>query len=1217
MPHSNKQATKRTSLAKVAGLKSTFVVDNNELLITSFGKGNIANPEYTITKTDQNTLKMVPYDTKSEINNSDNSNDQADDKSDNHNILLNDWSSEDKKATYKEIINIRQFNIESKRVKAEGNTVNPIFLNQDEKKHMDQIGLRDKLEEYYFGETFDDNIHIQIAYCINDIEKMLAFYINDIAYSINNIIPEIRYDNNNETIIDSGFKGNDLLGSMSYQNPFFIYNLSKNNTQPSHSLRAFKELINNAKVYGINVIMPQENTEQENTEQENTDKYKICLTEEQFYYLVNVVGYVRQCIAHNSNKNNLYCLYRFRRTTESEFGNDNNLNALFKALTSDDYSDNNLKNNLIQYFKNYICSNFGEQREDEGIKKWLKEKYDMDDLTEEIFENILSQDDLINKSFYFAIDNSINTIKELFDKFNEDNVDYNTLNSNKKKEHMKSIKAVFKSSFLEPICKNGYIEVLNNIYNYKIENINMDFLNNSQINIAVILSIFDEEIKPENISKETLISEFYNFIIKKDYKYIGVSIKKLREYIIGKAYPNENSSNYNNISINRTKNKINLLTDFMIFHYYMHDDSLKNMIDECGLKLRMCIEEKNKDDVYAEYGEKIYKYYEKIFTSIIEKNNYFNYDYKTFVKKFNLNDNNYNKYNKYKKQIANVRNEIINKLPDDDNYSYIKKLNDKRYKATVIKTIDMKLYNYYKNMKSPKKNEKILDLMKTNDNYDYSYAAVKCLNNKGIKTFLNEINSKVKKVENDEKTIINSIKDIKSDNFELKTEELFFDLDYDGLNQDNNYRIFCHIIYAMTLFLDGKEINELLTKLSNKFDNIASFLDVINNKINDNSSDNNNIFKEEYQLFEKSKEIAEELRFINSFARMNYCLICNDVNMKKALKILGCNQENTSITDNKKSNFIINNVIRTRSFMYITRYANMDTISNIIKNRSIVELVINNIPDEQIDKYYNSIKNIKNNQDKQTPTEETSNEDITLEKKKICLVDCLHEYSYDSIIDNNKGINRSVVKLYLTVLYLTTKNIVNINSRYFIGVDSLIKDYRLKGKLTEYEINNTSHPIDYYNITKEYIDSLSDDKINNTILKNTLNSLVGESANHNKEVEANKIYVLFRNCIEHLSAVRLIGSIDLNIDDISFSDIKFKRWFDLYQYIIQVNIFKNVTNDNNLLDNEKEISMEYLNKIKRYKKYSKDALKAMCLPFAYNLPRYKNLTTERLFDMNR
>ena len=1204
MPHSNKKATNKVSSAKISGLKSTFVINDSKLLVTSFGNGNEAISEYEITKNDGK------WETKIIENGNENRK---------IGISLNRIPDEDESKSEEEstdTVENNKFNkIYVKRIGIEninGQTDNPIAKH--ERKKMDQIGIRDKLEEYYFGETFDDNIHIQIAYCINDIEKMLAFYINDIAYSINNIIPEIRYDNNNETIIDSGFKGNDLLGSMSYQNPYFIYILSKNNTQPSHSLRAFKELINNAKVYGINVIMPQENTEQENTEQENTDKYKICLTEEQFYYLVNVVGYVRQCIAHNSNKNNLYCLYRFRRTTESEFGNDNNLNALFKSLTSDDYSDNNLKNNLIQYFKNYICSNFGEQREDEGIKKWLKEKYDMDDLTEEIFENILSQDDLINKSFYFAIDNSINTIKELFDKFYEDNVDYNTLNSNKKKEHMKSIKAVFKSSFLEPICKNGYIEVLNNIYNYKIENINMDFLNNSQINIAVILSIFDEKIKPENISKETLISEFYNFIIKKDYKYIGVSIKKLREYIIGKAYPNENSSNYNNISINRTKNKINLLTDFMIFHYYMHDDSLKNMIDECGLKLRMCIEEKNKDDVYAEYGEKIYKYYETIFTSIIEKNNYFNYDYKTFVEKFNLNDNNYNKYNKYKKQIANVRNEIINKLPDDGNYSYIKELNDKRYKATVIKTIDMKLYNYYKNMKSPNKNKKILDLMKSKDNYNYSYAAVKCLNNKGIETFLNEINSKVKNVET---TIINSIKDIKSDNFELKTEELFFDLDYDGLNQDNNYRIFCHIIYAMTLFLDGKEINELLTKLSNKFDNIASFLDVINNKINDNSSDNNNIFKEEYQLFEKSKEIAEELRFINSFARMNYCLICNDENMKKALKILGCNQENTSITDNKKSNFIINNVIRTRSFMYITRYANMDTISNIIKNRSIVELVINNIPDKQIDKYYNSIKNIKNNQDKQTPTEETSNEDITLEKKKICLVDCLHEYSYDSIIDNNKGINRSVVKLYLTVLYLTTKNIVNINSRYFIGVDSLIKDYRLKGKLTEYEINNTSHPIDYYNITKEYIDSLSDDKINNTILKNTLNSLVGESANHNKEVEANKIYVLFRNCIEHLSAVRLIGSIDLNIDDISFSDIKFKRWFDLYQYIIQVNIFKNVTNDNNLLDNEKEISMEYLNKIKRYKKYSKDALKAMCLPFAYNLPRYKNLTTERLFDMNR
>ena len=505
MPHSNKKATNKVSSAKISGLKSTFVINDSKLLVTSFGNGNEAISEYEITKNDGK------WETKIIENGNENRK---------IGISLNRIPDEDESKSEEEstdTVENNKFNkIYVKRIGIEninGQTDNPIAKH--ERKKMDQIGIRDKLEEYYFGETFDDNIHIQIAYCINDIEKMLAFYINDIAYSINNIIPEIRYDNNNETIIDSGFKGNDLLGSMSYQNPYFIYILSKNNTQPSHSLRAFKELINNAKVYGINVIMPQENTEQENTEQENTDKYKICLTEEQFYYLVNVVGYVRQCIAHNSNKNNLYCLYRFRRTTESEFGNDNNLNALFKSLTSDDYSDNNLKNNLIQYFKNYICSNFGEQREDEGIKKWLKEKYDMDDLTEEIFENILSQDDLINKSFYFAIDNSINTIKELFDKFYEDNVDYNTLNSNKKKEHMKSIKAVFKSSFLEPICKNGYIEVLNNIYNYKIENINMDFLNNSQINIAVILSIFDEKIKPENISKETLISEFYNFIIKR------------------------------------------------------------------------------------------------------------------------------------------------------------------------------------------------------------------------------------------------------------------------------------------------------------------------------------------------------------------------------------------------------------------------------------------------------------------------------------------------------------------------------------------------------------------------------------------------------------------------------------------------------------------------------------------------------------------------------
>lgn len=35
-----------------------------------------------------------------------------------------------------------------------------------------------------------------------------------------------------------------------------------------------------------------------------------------------------------------------------------------------------------------------------------------------------------------------------------------------------------------------------------------------------------------------------------------------------------------------------------------------------------------------------------------------------------------------------------------------------------------------------------------------------------------------------------------------------------------------------------------------------------------------------------------------------------------------------------------------------------------------------------------------------------------------------------------------------------------------------------------------------------------------------------------------------------------------------------------------------------------------------HRSYSKDAVKFLCLPFAYNLPRYKALTVEGLFDWN-
>ncbi|MBO4501142.1 MAG: hypothetical protein J5760_02775, partial [Clostridia bacterium] len=44
--------------------------------------------------------------------------------------------------------------------------------------------------------------------------------------------------------------------------------------------------------------------------------------------------------------------------------------------------------------------------------------------------------------------------------------------------------------------------------------------------------------------------------------------------------------------------------------------------------------------------------------------------------------------------------------------------------------------------------------------------------------------------------------------------------------------------------------------------------------------------------------------------------------------------------------------------------------------------------------------------------------------------------------------------------------------------------------------------------------------------------------------------------------------------------------------------------------------MDGINKGKYTQTYNKDLVKALCVPFAYNLPRFKNLSIEILFDRN-
>jgi len=43
---------------------------------------------------------------------------------------------------------------------------------------------------------------------------------------------------------------------------------------------------------------------------------------------------------------------------------------------------------------------------------------------------------------------------------------------------------------------------------------------------------------------------------------------------------------------------------------------------------------------------------------------------------------------------------------------------------------------------------------------------------------------------------------------------------------------------------------------------------------------------------------------------------------------------------------------------------------------------------------------------------------------------------------------------------------------------------------------------------------------------------------------------------------------------------------------------------------------KYFEKLTKYKTYVMDMVKALCSPFGYNLPRFKNLSIEGKFDMH-
>lgn len=437
------------------------------------------------------------------------------------------------------------------------------------------------------------------------------------------------------------------------------------------------------------------------------------------------------------------------------------------------------------------------------------------------------------------------------------------------------------------------------------------------------------------------------------------------------------------------------------------------------------------------------------------------------------------------------------------------------------------------------------------------------------------------------------------------------DMDFDEKILDSEKKnasdllYFSKMIYMLTYFLDGKEINDLLTTLISKFDNIKEFLKIMKSSAVDVECE----LTAGYKLFNDSQRITNELFIVKNIASMRKPAASARLTMfRDALTILGIDDKITDdrITEILKlkekgkgihglRNFITNNVIESSRFVYLIKYANAQKIREVAKNEKVVMFVLGGIPDTQIERYYKSCV-------------EFPDMNSSLEAKRSELARMIKNISFDdfkNVKQQAKGREnvakeraKAVIGLYLTVMYLLVKNLVNVNARYVIAIHCLERDFGLyKEIIPELASKNLKND---YRILSQTLCELCDKSPNLFLKKNERLRKCVEVDINNADSSMTRKY---RNCIAHLTVVRELKEY---IGDIRTVD----SYFSIYHYVMQRCITKREN------DTKQEDKIKYEDDLLKNHGYTKDFVKALNSPFGYNIPRFKNLSIEQLFDRN-
>lgn len=498
-------------------------------------------------------------------------------------------------------------------------------------------------------------------------------------------------------------------------------------------------------------------------------------------------------------------------------------------------------------------------------------------------------------------------------------------------------------------------------------------------------------------------------------------------------------------------------------------------------------------------------------------------------------------------------------------------------------------------------------------------------------------------------------------------------------NSASQIKPFVKYIYFLSEFLDGKEVNVFFNALINKFENIAEIITTINDSVKEYTGSTAGIvMSSKYALFNDAYEVANQLRIARNVkdatirARINdkvsdidsrmapsvqtitdavHMLIDENDSIDNYKRLIWDENENGRLVhkqekNNKARNFIINNVIMSKWFMYISKYCDPRNCAKIMHNREIVSFTMSSIPDAQIVKYYNRIfsKKIKEHE--------------CDAEKRDAIIDKLISFSLRTVLTgvangvcsvNNREEAIGIIQLYLTVAYIITKSLVDVNKRFLLAFSCLERDFsfivdavynnrrsnilalsekyidediaieqryrlekmnRITDDMTQEEKNVVYKEINAKYKTKHYAESITRQRDSSNSKDKSCAYLV-TNLQEAKGIEP--ILAQYKNFVDHLNVIKQAPNY--------FDGIKgVNSFYGIYCYVLQNMLADKMIEWGNNDKNKTEdiyrinsIGKKLKRNLNEHHTFSSDFMWIINMPFAYNFPRYKNLSSEYLF----